>query len=448
MFVLRCLPLLLACAAGPALACPPLEPAAAAALTLAQALQRVPLCHPDVRAAELAQQGAQADVRIAGQRPNPQLTVGAGAVGRHVGAGTLWSKTFDHQLRIDQTLERGGKPALRVAAAQAGLQAAGAELAAARRDALRDTLHAYVDLAGALAKREQLAASATLTQQAQAALERRVHAGDAPPLDASRFQVDAMRVQADLQQAETDVRTLRLQLATLIGAPEQADALTPVSPWSVDAPATAATDAAATEAALAQRPDVRAAERRRAAAQAQRELALSQRTRDVNVGLQVDRYPTSLSNPSGTGNTVSVTVQVPLFVHHAYEGELLRADADLAAADEQLRRVQLAAREEAARAQAQWQAADARLQLIDGQLLPAAERVAAGAELAYQRGASSVLELLDARRTMRGLRVERIDAEAERAKAAADLRAALGADPLPGVAPAAATPPTTSPVQP
>ena len=77
--------------AAPAWACPDLAGADAAALTLAQALDRVAGCNPEVRAARGALGAAAADVQVAGQAPNPQLTLGAGSVGNNLGAGPLWS---------------------------------------------------------------------------------------------------------------------------------------------------------------------------------------------------------------------------------------------------------------------------------------------------------------------------------------------------------------------
>ncbi|OYV01897.1 MAG: transporter, partial [Burkholderiales bacterium PBB5] len=67
-----------------------------------------------------------------------------------------------------------------------------------------------------------------------------------------------------------------------------------------------------------------------------------------------------------------------------------------------------------------------RCRLVAEQLLPAAEQVAAGAELAYRRGASSALELLDARRSLRAVHLEQLTADADLAKALADRRAAAG----------------------
>jgi cobalt-zinc-cadmium efflux system outer membrane protein len=399
-------------------ACPPLSPEQAGLLAYDAALERAGQCHPDVRAAERAQQAAQADLTTASEGQNPQLTVGAGSVNPSrggVGSGPLWNKTFDHQLRVDQLIERGGKPALRRAAAEALHEAALQDLADARRQARLAVAHAYVDLAAALARQAQTQASAALNEAALQALRRRVQAGDAAALDATRFELDSLRLQADLMQAEAELRGLRQQLAQALGAPEAAPWLAPSLPV-VEAPTAAD--------GIAHRPDVLAAAARRQAAGQAHALAVAQRTRDVSVGVQFDRYPASLGNPSGTGNTVSVSLAVPLFLRHAYEGEIAHAQADADAAEDRLQRARQTAEADLLRAQAQWQAADARRRLAVERLLPAAERVAEGAELAYRRGATSALDVLDARRALRTAHIERINAEADRAKAAAELEAA------------------------
>ncbi|HET9646579.1 MAG TPA: hypothetical protein VFP68_25180, partial [Burkholderiaceae bacterium] len=87
-----------------AFACPPLSDDGARQLTLEAALARVDACYPGVRGAQAALAAAQADLITAGQRPNPQLTIGAGNLSHDMGSGSLWSRTFDHQLRIDQTI--------------------------------------------------------------------------------------------------------------------------------------------------------------------------------------------------------------------------------------------------------------------------------------------------------------------------------------------------------
>lgn len=429
--------LLSLCLSRQAVACADLAAADAAALTLAQALLRVDDCHPDVRAARATLGLAVADVQVAGQVPNPQFTLGAGSVGQALGPGPLWNKTFDHSLRLDQLIERGGKPGLRRAVAEAARAASLADLADTRRRAVVAVAQAHQDLWATQGRASQLAVAVTLSTESLRLLDQRVRAGDAPALDATRFRLDDARLRADWRQSQADLQGLQRQLALLIGAvglspslqaqPVDLSASSPaivallaaaVAPPAGSPPAASPTDAAP------QRADVAAAQARVAAAELARDLAAANRSRDVSVGLQLDRWPTSPGNSSGTGNTVSVTLSVPLFVRHAYEGESARAEADLLVAREALRRTQAAAAADMARSLALARAALDRRRLVQEQLVPAAEQVAAGAELAYRRGASSALELLDARRSLRAVHIERFTADAELAKALADWQAA------------------------
>ena len=414
-------------ASAAASVCAELPAHAAATLSLDQAVARVPDCHPDVRAASAALGAAGADVQVAGQRPNPQLTLGAGSIGNTVGAGTLWQKTFDHSARLDQLIERGNKPALRRAAAEAARLAALADLAEARRRAASGVAHAHQDLWAAQGRLLQLQAAAALNAESLRQLDRRVKAGDAPALDATRFRLDDARLQADLRQAEADSQDLQRQLALLIGAGPLARQL---QAQSVDlgsdlaARLPALLDNTQALEAAERRPDVLAALARLRAAEQLRDLVAAGRIRDVNVGLQLDHWPTSPANTSGTGNTISLSVSLPLFIHHANEGELARAEADVSTAQNAVRRSRDTAAAELARTAAQARNAADRRRLVVEQLEPAAEKVAAGAELAYQRGASSALEVLDARRSLRAVRIERVNADADLAKALADWQVA------------------------
>jgi hypothetical protein len=69
--------------------------------TLRAAEERLADCNRDVRASRLAVAAAEADLRVASQRPNPTLTVGASNVNPQVGIGSgpLRDKTFDSSVR-------------------------------------------------------------------------------------------------------------------------------------------------------------------------------------------------------------------------------------------------------------------------------------------------------------------------------------------------------------
>ena len=65
-----------------------------------------------------------------------------------------------------------------------------------------------------------------------------------------------------------------------------------------------------------------------------------------------------------------------------------------------------------------------RLARFDAELLVAARRVADAQEFAYQKGAIGVLDLLDARRTLRAVRLDAAASRADFAKALAAWRQA------------------------
>src|SRR5947209_7380702 len=94
-----CIALPLARAADGECAAPP-----PTTLSLPAADERLARCNRDVVAARLAVAAAEADLRIASQRPNPSLTLEASNVNPHlgVGAGPLRDKTFDSSIRLDQ----------------------------------------------------------------------------------------------------------------------------------------------------------------------------------------------------------------------------------------------------------------------------------------------------------------------------------------------------------
>ena len=391
------------------------NPTAGAALSLEMALQRAD-CHPAVRTAQGMLRGAQADEVTAGQRANPNLTVGAVSVPRAgLGAGRFMDKAFDHQIRLDQLVERGDKRGLRQQVAAGQARSAAAELSQARADARADVASVYLDLQSALARAETLRHFVDAGEQSLRLLQARVQAGDAPAMDGARMRTELARLQTEQAQAVAETAAMRARLAVLTGWNGGSPALEPSERWL---PASLPDEQASTEELLSRRADVQAAHARTSAAERLHRLAQAQRTRDVTLGLQADRYPVSAGNTSGNGNTVSLTATVPLFLGHAFEGEIARAQADWLMAQDQETLVRQAAWAFIEQARAELQSTRRRLDLARTELLPAAERLAAAAEAAWTRGGSSLSEVIEARRALRAARLEELTARAEAAKAA------------------------------
>lgn len=398
--------------------CPLAAPAPQAAWTLEVALTRID-CHPQVRLIPAQLDAARADVRTAGQTPNPALTVGLNALQRGgIGGGRFFDKTFDHQLRVDQLVEGGQKRDKRLAQAAAMERAARAEAAVVRQLAQVDIASAYVDL-WAVQKRSVLVeGQVDLAAQSLNLLEARVKAGDAPALDAERARAEWVRLRSELSALHGDLAAAgrRFQLVVAAAAPMGAA-------WLLEPPAVAAAEptawSAEADAVVERQPQWRAVRARAEAAECQLAVVQAQRQRDVSVGVQADRYPASATNPSGNGNTVSLSVTLPLFTSHAYEGEIARALAEHTLAQEALQLTRDAVWAEVRQAHTDWVGAYRRWRLADAELLPAAQRLADAASAAHARGGIALLDLLEARRALRAAQLEHLTAHAEAVKTAA-----------------------------
>lgn len=427
MWMRRVTPVVLVCCAAAAHGA---EPSAVpvelypdlARLTLEQAETLFVARSRELQAARRNVEGAEADKLAAAARPNPVAAVNVSGIGSRNTTvnGVSITRYPDSIVSVSQTFERGNKRELRTEAAQFRIDASRSDLADALRVQQVALAAAYYDLLFAQARARIAEESAQLFRRTVAAVELRLKVGDVPATAVARIRVDALRAENEARTARAEVEKAQTALAYLIGAEAQARRIVADDAWP---PALAAPEPNV-EAILAQRADVQAAAARLKAAEKRIELAKSLRTRDVNLGVQYESYRDDAKN-----NTVGFAVSVPLFVNYFFEGEIARAEVEHAAAREDFDRVRAVARGDIERARADLDAAAERVRRYDEALLGEAERAAKGAELAYEKGAAGVLELLDARRTLFGSRVEAVAARADYARALAVWRASLGETP-------------------
>jgi cobalt-zinc-cadmium efflux system outer membrane protein len=169
---------------------------------------------------------------------------------------------------------------------------------------------------------------------------------------------------------------------------------------------------ASEEAWLQARGDVQAAQQRVLAAQAWMDNAQALKKIDPVLGLSLD------TAANANNRLMELRFQFPLQTGYAYEGEMGRAIAQHAQALEALEKVRLAAQGEWLGLQQDLANAATRLQGYDSLILPRARKVAEQAELAYSKGAIPLVDLLDARRTLRASLLEALGVQTEYAKAA------------------------------
>ena len=384
---------------------------AAQSLTLAQAEARLEAGNREIIAARQQVEVTGSGVILAGAVPNPTLSAAMSSISpsRGIGAGRPQDKQVDSIVHLEQLVERGGKRELRIASADAQVLASRRDLDEVRRQQRLLLNIAYFELKLALEKLLIQRDTLRLQEQSVAATQRRFLAGDVAETEVVRLRVEALRAANEARAAEADVVRTRQALGVLIGVETGTPEFLPTDDWPLALPAGADNEASA--ARIEARADVRAAQARVAAAEKGRELARSLRTRDVSVGAQLERFPPD------TGVSFGFSIAVPLFLRYNFEGELAVAEAGLTSAMAARNRQVAIALAEVRRAQNDLRAADERRRRLAEDLLPQARRALNSAEFAYQRGATGLIDLLDARRTQRALELEAVSAAAEFAKA-------------------------------
>ncbi len=378
------------------------------AMTLTQARSLWQQHSRELELARLQVEGAQADRISADQSPNPTLSVQSLApVTQRDTNGN------DTTVGISQLIERGGKRELRTAVAEAQVQASEKDWLDTRRMQGMQLEQAYFELKRAQEVVRIDQDMVALYRASQKASELRMKEGDVPMADVTRLRVEALRLENQLQQDVLAVRKAQIDLGYLLGlSPEISARLQAVDVWP------RAQLPRVSDERIEQRPDVRAALDRLEAARKALELARAQQTRDVTVGLSAERHVMS-------ANTVGVNLSVPLFTNYRFEGEIARAQTEVAAAAVRLEQTRAKARQDMAQAQADLDAAMSQVQRFEGGLIKDAERAANNAEFAFRHGASGLIELLDARRILLSTQIEAVAARSDFAKALAAWRAAM-----------------------
>uniref|UniRef100_UPI0035AF423F TolC family protein n=1 Tax=Zoogloea sp. TaxID=49181 RepID=UPI0035AF423F len=212
----------------------------------------------------------------------------------------------------------------------------------------------------------------------------------------------------------------RIALAQLLGNRIPAAQLDTTDEWPSAEPAPAGGGEGA------ERADLLAARKRVEQANALRDLARAQRTRDVSVGVQYEHAGANANNAYST-SSYGLSVSVPLFLGYDYRGDIAKSEADYDAAEQQLVATRAAVGSEQARLRAEYEASQARYLRLRDVVLPAAERAGRGADVAIQKGGMSLTDYLDTQRSLRAARIETIQARADLARAALTLR--LAGDP-------------------
>ncbi len=381
-----------------------------APLTMADAVRLALEQYPSITAARYRVEAARHRLHAASAFPNAELTWtpfwGSAAVGGS-----------DEELIVHQPLDVRGERRLQTRVAGAQLSAAQSEADVAAQDLALEVKTAYTEL---LLARDIVSLNETLVQTAtrfRDAAQKRFDAGDAPRIEIDRAALELAQGEQELARAQSAARMREAKLNAWLGrattAPlALAEGLT-FAPIDVDA-------AEAGGRAVAQRPELRAAQAELAARKAEPSLAGVGRLPDVAA-----EYRRNDLSSSGQGAAL-LTATIPLgdFGSIGHEVSATRADvAEQESLCDDVRRQVLLEVEVALLRLVEARELASRYQT---DILPRTEAVTRTIELGFRAGASTIMDVLDAQRTLRSVQTEQREAVAEYMEATAALERATG----------------------
>ena len=389
------------------------------ALSEVLALSRI---NHDVGMAQSMAKAAQGDVIAADRSPFPVLTSKASSMDLQNGLGPgslFYDKRIDKSVGIDWTWERGNKRALRTQTAKALAQSSNLDVEETVILQQILALNAFFDLFAAQSRADEIIQIAESYVKTFQTAQIRLKTGDISAQEAARISIEYQRALTDVNSAELERQKAALVLAQLTnmqGSPlswrvqQSWTELGAMSPSQTQKDATANVVAALDD-AVDQRSDVISAKTKVDASRAYFELVQSQNKADITWGASFDHYP-------GTSNRLlDLRLQVPIQWSYGFEGELARAQAQLEQSIGQLEKTRLQAKTEILSLYQDVLISAQRNASYVETIIPQAVAVLKQAEFAYSKGALSLTDLLDARRTYRATRIDAIGVHSELAKA-------------------------------
>lgn len=371
-------------------------------LTLQQALEEASARSPAIVAAEAEVAAAEARIRQAGYRSNPELSV---EVENFAGTGELRGlRSTETTVAVNQRLDLGGRRSARVNASQAELDVQRLKLAMAKADLSQSVREQF---ARSIAAQEKLA-QATENEERARELARvagiLVEAGRDPPLRALRARSALAQAQAEREAAGADELAARSSLAALFGASEPVGAVSGT-----------ALDVTPRQVNPDQSLDVRLADAERVAAQAGVREQLAERRIDPAVGVGVRH----VRETGDVGLVAGLSMPLRLFDRNQGNIEAARQAAD--AADARRASTLATTTAKARNAIANVEAAQRRVEALEGAAVPEATEALRLAELSYREGRASLIELIDIQNAYTAARTSLTEARLELALATAEL---------------------------
>jgi len=351
----------------------------------------------------------------AGALPNPMFTYS----GMDMADGGRWPNTDEKRFMVQQEFPWFGKRALREAVAHKDAQAAQWEIDTQTRDIVMRVKEAYSDL---YAVQHTLA----IDQREEEVLRRMVTVAETMYATGDRAQVDVIKAQTEitmlkqrLLERRAQEGTLKAGLNTLLSRradePLGAAVTAPETGFSGDVNAILTT-------AVADRPEVRAAEAQIERYELEKRLMARESLPDYRLGVEYRDFARGDDMVMFT-----VSVDLPLW-RSKYRAAVREAEKMRAASQAARQEAELQAALDVQDARLRFLTARQTLDLYRTELIPQAEARFAASEAGYRTGRVDFMDLLESQRFLLNARVMAVMAEASLGTQFARLERAVGRD--------------------
>lgn len=389
-------------APGQTLAVSPRTGPLPADLTLTQALEEASARSPAIVAAQADVRAAEARLRQAGYRNNPELSL---EVENVAGTGALRGiNRMETTLAVNQRLDLGGRRSARIESAKAALVLQRLRLAIARADLAQSVREQFARAIATRKRLDQAEDNLIWAKELARVAAVLVDAGREPPLRAIRARSALAQADAAHEAATAEELAARSSLAALFGVG------TPVA--KVSGPLFDARSGTITpETSL----EVRLAEAERIVAQAELRQQQAERRLDPAVGIGVRHV-------RETGDVGLVAgISMPLRIFDRNQGNVGAAQQGIAAAEARRANALVSTTARARNAIVTVDGAQRRVAALEKAAIPEAAEALRLTQRSYEEGRATLLELLDARNAFIAAQRDLTEARLALALAAADL---------------------------
>lgn len=376
-------------------------------VTLGDAVRRALRYSPALEAASIEVDAKRAETVQAGLRPNPVITGDVQNVGQDVQETTL---------ELSQVILLGGKRLKRLRTAELDVGVAEWDYEAVRLRVASSTAEDFVDVLGSQRRIQILGELQGVARQLKKAVSERVDAGTVSAVDLKRTEIEVIRAQSQLSQERSLLGVLRRRLANNWGA-RGADFEYVKGNFTTG---TRLPSADQLSAFLSSNPDVARWTTEMMQREAVLRLEKSKRIPDLTIGAGAR----NVKDADETGALVGLSIPLPVFDRN--QGNIAAAQTRVFKARRETMAARIDVNSQLLETYGDLVVASQKLEALQKQILPAAQEVYADTNTGYVSGEFDLLSVLDSQRTLFATRLEIVNAQADFQKAKVRIEVLIG----------------------